>query len=64
MSRAFMNVMRAYHAPMNREEYVNTAYAGNPPAEDGDGELPAELEAMLPDQFQRRALDGGSDEVQ
>jgi len=52
MSRAFMNVMRAYHAPMTREEYIDTAYAGRPPV-DENGDLPAELEADLPIQFQR-----------
>ena len=61
-----LNVLRAYHAPMNREEYLNTAWAGNPPEEDESGELPAELESMLPEKFQRRALNApaASDEVQ
>ncbi len=66
MSKAFMNVLKAYHVPENREEYLAFAYLGNPPEEDRDGELPAELEAELPEKFQRRALDspGASDEVQ
>ncbi len=65
MSRAFLNVLKAYHAPMTRDEYLNTAYLGNPPEEDADGELPAELESMLPEKFQRKALDiPASDEVQ
>jgi hypothetical protein len=65
MSKEFLSVMRAFHAPHNREEYLATAYLGNPPEEDADGELPAELESMLPEEFQRKALDiPGSDEVQ
>jgi hypothetical protein len=49
-------VMRHFGAPENRESYLNFFYAGNPPV-DGDGELPAELEAELPRKFQRAALD-------
>jgi len=52
MSRAFINVMKAYHAPMTRESYLNFVYLGKPPVDDA-GELPAELEAELPIQFQR-----------
>jgi len=44
--------MWAFHAPMTREEYLNTVYAGRPPV-DENGDLPAELEADLPIQFQR-----------
>ncbi len=51
-----MNVLKAFHAPMTRESYLNTAWAGQPPAEDSDGELPAELESILPEKFQRREL--------
>ena len=53
MSNAFIRVLRAYHAPMTREEYLNTAYAGNPPVDEA-GDLPAELESELPSEFQRK----------
>lgn len=32
MSKAFMNVLKAYGAPLTRDEYLNTAYAGKPPS--------------------------------
>jgi hypothetical protein len=54
MSRyPMLKVMRAYHAPMTREEYLNTVYAGRPPL-DENGDLDPELEAELPEQFRRR----------
>jgi hypothetical protein len=30
MSKAFINVLKAYHAPMTRDSYLNTAWAGSP----------------------------------
>lgn len=33
MSKAFINVLKAYGAPLTREEYLNTAYAGKPPSD-------------------------------
>jgi len=55
MSRhPILNVMKAYgNAHPTREEYINFIYAGTP-ALDEDGNLPAELEAELPEQFQRK----------
>jgi hypothetical protein len=47
-----LKVMRAYHAPETREEYLNCVYAGNPPVDDA-GDLAPELEGELPEQFQR-----------
>ena len=53
MSRDLMlNVMRAYHAPETRRDYLNFIYLGNPPVDEA-GDLPAELEAELPERFQR-----------
>ena len=54
MSDAFDNVMRvlAGGKRITREEYISTAWAGRPPV-DSNGDLPAELEADLPIQFQR-----------
>jgi hypothetical protein len=48
MSKAFINVLKAYHAPMTRESYLNTAWAGRPPVE-LDPELKAELEEEFPE---------------
>jgi len=55
MSRdPMLKVMMAYgNDNPTREEYINFIYAGTPPL-DEDGNLPAELEAELPEQFQRR----------
>ena len=52
MSEAFLSVLKAYHAPMTRESYLMTAWAGKPPV-DENGDLDPELEAELPIQFQR-----------
>ena len=44
----FLAVFRAYgKSEVTREEYLNTAWAGNPP-----DPLGAELESMLPPQLQ------------
>ena len=56
MSRdPMLNVLRAYQAPepVTREDYLNFVYAGNPPVDEA-GDLPAELEAELPREFQRK----------
>lgn len=45
--------MEAAGAEMTRENFLYWAFAGNPP----DGELDAEIEAELPIQFRREALD-------
>lgn len=54
MSDAFVNMMRvlAGGKRITREDYIATLYAGRPPV-DENGDLPAELEADLPIQFQR-----------
>lgn len=45
----FVNVLKAYGAPVTREEYLNTAWAGNPP-----DPLGPELESMLPEELQEQ----------
>src|SRR6185437_5516623 len=54
MSRdPMLKVMKAYgNDNPTREEYINFIYAGTPPVDEA-GDLPAELEAELPRQFQR-----------
>jgi len=47
MSEAFLSVLKAYHAPMTRESYLMTAWAGKPPV-DENGDLDPELESELP----------------
>ena len=47
MHDAWVNVLKAYGAPITREEYLNTAWAGRPP-----DPLGAELESMLPSELQ------------
>jgi hypothetical protein len=56
MKDPFISVLKHFGAPENRDDYLDLAYAGEPPV-DSDGELPAELEAELPRKFQRAALD-------
>lgn len=54
---ATLALMRRFGIPMTREDYLNITYCGNPPAEDADGSIGAELEAELPEQFQRDRLE-------
>jgi hypothetical protein len=55
MSDCVLDWMRKHDIPLTRENYLNAAYLGDPPL-DKDGNLPAELEAELPPQFQRPDL--------
>jgi len=52
---AIVAAMEKYNVPMTREKYLYRAYGGNPP--DPNEPLDAEVESMLPWQFQRAALD-------
>jgi hypothetical protein len=53
-----LNVMKAYgNARPTRDEYLAFIYAGNPPINE-DGQLPAELEADLPEHLQLVDSDG------
>jgi hypothetical protein len=47
--------MHKHHIPLTRKNYLNTAYLGDPPV-DEHGNLDAELEAELPEMFQRADL--------
>jgi hypothetical protein len=47
-----LQLMKEHNIPMTRENYLRLAFAGNPPAEP----LDAEVEAELPEQFQRRLV--------
>ena len=47
--------MRKHNIPLTRKNYLNTAYMGNPPL-NANGDLDAELEAELPEMFQRADL--------
>jgi hypothetical protein len=45
-------MMREHHIPLTRENYLALAFMGNPP----DEPLDAELEASLPEQFQKNPI--------
>ena len=49
-------LMRRFNIPETRENYLDIAYCGKPPAEDADGYLDGEVEENLPEQFQRDRL--------
>ena len=44
MSNLMIAILKHYGSPVNREEYINTAYMGKPPSR-----LDPESEAELPD---------------
>src|SRR5262249_8833319 len=50
MDDPIISVLKHYGAPENRDDYLDLAYAGEPPV-DSDRELPAEIEAALPEKF-------------
>jgi hypothetical protein len=48
-------LMRHFGGADNRETYLDIAYLGHPPV-DADGNLHPDLEACLPERFQRARL--------
>jgi hypothetical protein len=56
-TNSVLSAMIRYNAPETREEYLMWAFLGNPPEE-----LTPELEAELPPQFRRDALDEADEE--
>lgn len=44
-----IRAMKKAGIPLTRENYLNTAYMGNPPEEIGP-----EIEAMLPEEFRKK----------
>jgi hypothetical protein len=59
MARTYpiLTVMRLHNIPETRENYILLAFGAQP-----DGELHPELEAELPWQFRREALDDADEE--
>jgi len=55
MSDCVLDMMLREHIPLTRANYLNLAYLGDPPV-DEHGNLDAELEAELPEMFQRADL--------
>jgi len=51
-----LRFMKEHNIPLTRENYLDVAYLGNPP-----GELSAEEEAELPEEFQQHSEDDERD---
>jgi hypothetical protein len=53
MKNATLAAMKEAGVPLNRENYIHWAFAGEPP----EGEIDPEIEETFPPQFRRSALD-------